>query len=78
MDEPFIGGNPYTDPEAQNVTDGSVDYYDFNWGDPVHYDESEMEPNVYNCDSGCTGGTNNCSNNTPTQTDDQGYEIIEV
>lgn len=29
MAEHFIGGNPYTDPAAGNVKDGSVDYYDF-------------------------------------------------
>ncbi|MCI2047635.1 MAG: hypothetical protein LKJ90_07965 [Faecalibacterium sp.] len=78
MAEIFIGGNPYTDPEANNVTDGSVDYYDFNWGDPVFHDESEMETNVINCDSTCPTPTSACGDNTPEQTDEQAYVIIDV
>lgn len=34
-----------------DVTDGSVDYYDFDWGDPVAYSEEEQ-------DFGCGTDTN--------------------
>ncbi len=35
MDQYFRWNSPYDDLGAMNVQDGSVDYSDFRWGEPV-------------------------------------------
>lgn len=40
---------PASDPQSGDVTDGSVDYFDFNWGEEVAHDEDEMEPRRISC-----------------------------
>ena len=53
-----------SDPQSGDVTDGSVDYFDFNWSEQVAHDEAEMEPVLFNCDQvcngSCHGGNNGC------------------
>lgn len=55
---------PASDPQSGDVTDGSVDCFDFNWGEQVAHDEAEMEPVLFNCDQvcngSCHGGNNGC------------------
>lgn len=70
MAEHFIGGNPYTDPAAGNVKDGSVDYYDFDWGSAVIYAAEEETG------TGCATASA-CGENSPKQSDDTGYAIGE-
>ena len=53
-----------SDPQSGDVTDGSVDYFDFNWSEQVAHDEAEMEPVLFSCgqvcSGGCHGGNNGC------------------
>lgn len=55
---------PASDPQSGDVTDGSVDYFDFNWSEQVAHDEAEMELVLFSCDQvcsgGCHGGNNGC------------------
>lgn len=44
---------PASDPQSGDVTDGSVDYFDFDWGEMVVYDEATMEPVLFDCTSLC-------------------------
>lgn len=45
---------PAGDPQSGDVTDGSVDYFDFNWGEEVPHNEDEMEPRRFSCEEfGC-------------------------
>ena len=78
MAENFIGGNPYTDPEANNTADSSVDYYDFDWGEPEEQEQSETESCADRCDSPDLDPTSACGDNTPEQGDEEAYEIIDV
>ena len=45
-----------SDPQSGDVTDGSVDYFDFNWSEQVAHDEAEMEPVLFSCGQVCSGG----------------------
>lgn len=64
MSQNFQWGNPYTDPGADNVVDGSVDYYDFHWGAQVRYADSvqrsctERRRCMWRC--GCPDVSDNC------------------
>lgn len=54
---------PASDPQSGDVTDGSVDYFDFNWGEEVAHDEDEMEPRRISCaefGGNCAGTGNGC------------------
>lgn len=84
---------PTSDPQSGDVTEGSVDYFDFDWGAQVPHDESEMEPVLFNCDQicsdGCSGGGNGCNgngngcngsgciDNAPDQQDTGEYDILD-
>lgn len=73
MAELRYAGNPYTDIEAGNVRDGSVDYHDFDWGEAVyHPDETQTGG------ESCTICTESCT--APQQENDaeqaQDYEIV--
>ena len=41
------------DPQSGDVTDGSVDYYDFEWGETVFHEEASMEPRLFDCMAVC-------------------------
>lgn len=41
MEQYFRWNNPYDDLGAMNVQDGSVDYSDFRWGEPVDLVEED-------------------------------------
>ena len=80
-DRPTDDPVPMPDPQSGDVTDGSVDYYDFEWGETVHHVEDEMNRELpcFGC-SGCNGGeapTGECGDNQPHQVDENEYEMIE-
>lgn len=72
-----------------DVTDGSVDYYDFDWGEEVLYDLQEIPygsqgwPYEGCCTSCCPGcpepdpEPDPCVPEVPEQVDDPIYEIVE-
>ena len=47
---------PSSDPQSGDVTDGSVDYFDFEWGEMVFHEESTMERRLFGCASVCESG----------------------
>ncbi len=61
-------------PGAEDVTDGNVDYYETDW---ENVDNGVSEEDMNRCpETPCTG-TNRCAENTPEQTDDAAYEIVQ-
>ncbi len=100
-------GTRSTDPAASDVPDGSVEYYDFDWGVPVQTEivygrtryvcgadsetscgcEDVIVTPTQTCECTCDRCScdgeqttepvdDSCTNNTPVQNDDCGYEII--
>mgnify|MGYP006927053093 FL=1 len=60
-------------PGAEDVTDGSVDYYDTDW---ENVENGALEEEMQKCASTpCTAKTG-CPANDPEQTDVQAYQII--
>ncbi len=71
-----------------DVTNGSVDYYDFDWGDEVLYEPEEVS---YSCSEGCpyegcpgpcgphrpSPDPDPCVPQVPDQVDDPIYEIVD-
>lgn len=58
---------------ADDVTDGSVDYYDTDWENT----ENEVtEEQLQKCFSTACGSSDVCADNSPQQSDDEAYDII--
>jgi len=75
QDRPTDDPQPKTDPRLGDVTDGSVDSYDFEWGEPVCSCENEPLP-LPVC--GITRASHVVGEtNTPSQKDQGEYELIE-
>lgn len=74
MSENFQWGDPYTDPGADNVVDGSVDYYNFHWGAQVRHADSTQasRASLLRCglNSGCPDDSENCPDNGDICPDD--------
>lgn len=68
-EEPRVPGLP----GAEDVTDGSVDYYDMDW--PV-VDNGVSEEEMQKC-AASQCGSSACTDNSPEQTDSGEYEIIQ-
>lgn len=62
-------------PGVGDVADGSVDYYDMDW--PIT-ENGVSEEEMPKCRPEPCGAGQKCEDNTPQQTDDTGYEIIDV
>lgn len=62
-------------PGAEDVTDGSVDYYEMDW---ENVDNGVSEEEMPKCPEKPCGGANRCEDNTPDQSDDNAYEIVEI
>lgn len=62
-------------PGAEDVTDGSVDYYEMDW---ENVDNGVSEEEMPKCQPGPCGRADRCSENDPAQTDDNLYEITEI
>lgn len=60
-------------PGADDVTDGSVDYYDMDW--PVE-EYGATEEQMQKCAAAPCGGSAACSDNQPEQTDNEEYEMV--
>ena len=58
-------------PGEGTVTDGSVDWYEMDW---ENVDNEEQMPR--NVDKPCTA-QDPCTDNSPVQTDDETYEIVQ-
>ena len=61
-------------PGAEDVTDGSVDYYDMDW---INVDNGITEEEMPKCISEICGAAGRCSDNQPDQDDIDDYEIVE-
>ena len=59
-------------PGENDVTDGSVDYYDTDW---ENVDNSSREEEMQKCGLTPCEGKTACPDNTPAQTDLSAYEI---
>ena len=73
-----------------NVSDGSVDDYGYDWGDPVLYPKSARSAGCGNTrsyaggssgstgdeDCGCSTEPDDCIENQPAQSDEAAYEIV--
>lgn len=84
MNQDFQWGDPYTDLQAQNVEDGSVSYYDFEWGENVRSIETEQEdacnrPCIGSCvpDCDCAQSESSCETNLTESPDKSEYEIVQ-
>ncbi len=62
-------------PGAEDVTDGSVDYYEMDW---ENVDNGVSEEEMPKCPEKPCDGANRCKDNTPDQSDDNAYEIVEI
>lgn len=62
-------------PGAEDVTDGSVDYYEMDW---ENVDNGVSEEEMPKCPEKSCDGANRCKDNTPDQSDDNAYEIVEI
>ena len=61
-------------PGEGTVTDGSVDWYEMDWENvDTGVTEEQMPRNV---DKPCTA-QDPCTDNSPAQTDDETYEIVQ-
>ena len=61
-------------PGEEDVTDGSVDYYDTDW---QNVENGALESEMQKCASTPCSCTAACPANGPTQTDVQTYEIVQ-
>ena len=61
-------------PGEENVTDGSVDDYGTDWENVDNGVTEEQMPR--NVDKPCTA-QDPCTDNSPVQTDDETYEIVQ-
>ena len=67
----------YQPDNGQNdVTDGSVDWYEMDW---ENVDNGVLESEMSKCpENPCSdSGTSRCEDNRPEQTDDETYEVVE-
>ena len=62
-------------PGEENVTDGSVDDYGTDW---ENVDNGVSEEEMSKCPQNPCGSTDHCEDNTPDQSDDNAYEIVEI
>ena len=60
-------------PGENDVTNGSVDYYDTDW---ENVDNSALEEEMQKCSLTPWEGKTLCPDNTPAQTDLSAYEIV--
>lgn len=61
-------------PGEGTVTDGSVDWYEMDWENVDNGVTEEQMPR--NVDKSCTA-QDPCTDNSPEQTDDETYEIVQ-
>lgn len=61
-------------PGEGTVTDGSVDWYEMDWENVDNGMTEEQMPR--NIDNPCTA-QDPCTDNSPVQTDDETYEIVQ-
>ena len=61
-------------PGEGTVTDGSVDWYEMDWENVDNGVTEEQMPR--NVDSPCAA-QDQCADNSPVQTDDETYEIVQ-
>ena len=61
-------------PGEGTVTDGSVDWYEMDWENVDNGVTEEQMPR--NVDKHCTA-QDPCTDNSPVQTDDETYEIVQ-
>lgn len=61
-------------PGEGTVTDGSVDWYEMDWENVDNGVTKEQMPR--NVDKPCTA-QDPCTDNSPVQTDDETYEIVQ-
>ena len=61
-------------PGEGTVTDGSVDWYEMDWENVDNGVPEEQMPR--NVDKPCTT-QDQCADNSPVQTDDETYEIVQ-
>lgn len=61
-------------PGEGTVTDGSVDWYEMDWENVDNGVTEEQMPR--NVDKPCTA-QDPCAGNSPVQTDDETYEIVQ-
>ena len=61
-------------PGEGDVTDGSVDWYEMDW---ENVENGITEEQMAKCAEHTCSGTSSCPDNTPEQTDDGTYEIVE-
>ena len=61
-------------PGEGTVTDGSVDWYEMDWENEDNGVSEEQMPR--NVDIPCTA-QDPCTDNSPVQTDDETYEIVQ-
>lgn len=60
-------------PGAEDVTDGSVDWYEMDW---VNMDNGVLEDEMSRCSQTPCAGQTACADNEPEQTDDETYKIV--
>lgn len=60
-------------PGAEDVTDGSVDWYGTDW---ENVENGALEEEMLKCAARPCGSETTCSDNHPEQTDVQMYEIV--
>lgn len=60
-------------PGAEDVTDGSVDYYGTDW---TNVDNGATEEQMQKCMATPCSAENSCSGNQPEQTDESSYQIV--
>ena len=61
-------------PGEEDVTDGSVDWYEMDW---ENVENGVLESEMPKCPEDPCGGTSCCEENHPEQTDDETYEIVQ-
>ena len=65
----------YQPDNGQNdVTDGSVDWYETDW---ENVDNGVLESKMPKCPETPCSAASRCEDNTPEQTDDETYEVVE-
>lgn len=60
-------------PGAEDVTDGSVDWYAMDW---VNVDNGILEEEMPRCSQNTCTGRTACTGNGPEQIDESSYEIV--
>ena len=63
-------------PGAEDVTDGSVDYYDMEWENVENGMTEEQMAKCIARACGCASGPD-CSGNLPEQSDEEDYEVTQ-